>query len=655
MDDAKPVVDRPQVDRRKFLTGAAVAGAAVATPQADLTTGKAQAAFRPVAAMRPTATEMQIEFAAAGGPSGPTYTGTPGSDFMVDVIRSLGIEYIATNPASSCRGIHESLINYKTGTKPELLTVMHEETGAGMAHGYAKVTGKPMGLLFHGTVGIMHASMAVYNAWCDRVPMIIFSGNHTDAADRLPSVPTTHAAQDPLLMIRDFTKWDDQPVSLQHYAESVVRAYKISMTAPQEPVCISLDGHLQDHPIPEGAKLSIPKYVATSQPAGDPNAVREAARLLASAQNPLIVVDRAARTSKGQDLLVELAETLNAGVLDLFGRQNFPNRHPLNQTERGRAVTSQADVIIGLEVNDFWNVINGMTDNIPGTQTRRAKPDAKIITISTQDLYIRANYQEFQRFQTADVSIAADTEVTLPMLIEEVKRALTNEQKTANAKRGEDLKKASMQAKERLLQTAAIAWDSQPISTARLSAELWAVIKDENWGMVSRDSSLSNWPHRLWNFNKYHQFIGGSGGAGVGYGLPAAIGAALGHKAMGNGVIPINLQNDGDAMFAPGGLWTAVHHNIPILNIMHNNRAYHQEVMHVQRMGNRRNRGIENAHIGTTIDNPFVDFVSLAKSMGMTGIGPITNPNDLGPALKRAVAMVKAKEPVLIDVITQPR
>ena len=596
MDDAKPVADRPQVDRRKFLTGAAVAGAAVATPQADLTTGKAQAAFRPVAAMRPTATEMQIEFAAAGGPSGPTYTGTPGSDFMVDVIRSLGIEYIATNPASSCRGIHESLINYKTGTKPELLTVMHEETGAGMAHGYAKVTGKPMGLLFHGTVGIMHASMAVYNAWCDRVPMIIFSGNHTDAADRLPSVPTTHAAQDPLLMIRDFTKWDDQPVSLQHYAESVVRAYKISMTAPQEPVCISLDGHLQDHPIPEGAKLSIPKYVATSQPAGDPNAVREAARLLASAQNPLIVVDRAARTSKGQDLLVELAETLNAGVLDLFGRQNFPNRHPLNQTERGRAVTSQADVIIGLEVNDFWNVINGMTDNIPGTQTRRAKPDAKIITISTQDLYIRANYQEFQRFQTADVSIAADTEVTLPMLIEEVKRALTNEQKTANAKRGEDLKKASMQAKERLLQTAAIAWDSQPISTARLSAELWAVIKDENWGMVSRDSSLSNWPHRLWNFNKYHQFIGGSGGAGVGYGLPAAIGAALGHKAMGNGVIPINLQNDGDAMFAPGGLWTAVHHNIPILNIMHNNRAYHQEVMHVQRMGNRRNRGIENAH-----------------------------------------------------------
>ncbi len=649
MDDLKP-----QVDRRKFLTGAAVAGAAVAAPGADATSGKAQAAVRVPAALAPTAREMNLEFAALGGPVA-TYPGTPGSDFMVDVIRSLGIEHIVTNPASSCRGIHESLINYKEGQKPELLTVMHEETGTGMAHGYAKVTGKPMGCLFHGTVGIMHASMAVYNAWCDRVPMIIFSGNHTDAADRLPSVPTTHAAQDPLAMIRDFTKWDDQPVSLQHYAESTVRAYKIAMTAPQEPVCISLDGHLQDHPIPEGAKLSIPKYVPTSQPAGDPDAVREAARLLASAQNPLIVVDRAARTAKGQALLVELAETLNAGVLDLFGRQNFPSRHPLNQTERGRIVTASADVIIGLEVNDFWGVINGMTDNIVGTQTRRAKPDAKIITISTQDLYIRANYQEFQRFQTADVSIGADTEVTLPMLIEEVKRALTGEQKTAGAKRGEELKKAFMQTKERLMQAAAIAWDSQPISTARLCAETWAVIKDENWGMVSRDSSLSNWPHRIWNFDKYHQFIGGSGGSGVGYGLPAAVGGALGHKAMGNGVIPVNFQNDGDAMFAPGALWTAVHHNIPILNIMHNNRAYHQEVMHVQRMGNRRNRGIENAHIGTTIDNPFVDFVSLAKSMGMTGIGPITNPNDLGPALKRGLAMVKAKEPVLIDVITQPR
>jgi len=649
MDDHKQ-----KVDRRKFMTGAAVAGAAVATPGADTTKGAAQAAIRPPVALRPTAQEMNLEFAALSGPAA-TYPGKPGSDFMVDVLRTLNIDYIATNPASSCRGIHESIINYNPGQKPELLTVMHEETGAGMAHGYAKVTGKPMALLFHGTVGIMHASMAVYNAWCDRVPMLIFAGNHTDAADRLPGVPTTHAAQDPLLMIRDFTKWDDQPVSLQHYAESVVRAYKISMTAPQEPVCISLDGHLQDHPIPEGVKLSIPKYVPTSQPAGDPNAVREAARMLAEAQNPVIVVDRAARTAKGQTLLIELAETLNASVVDLFGRQNFPNRHPLNQTERSRVVIGQADVIIGLEVNDFWNVMNSMTDNIESTQSRRAKADAKTITISTQDLYIRGNYQDFQRFQVADIPIAADTEVTLPMLIEEVKRALTTEQKAAGVKRADDLKKANLQTRERLMQAAAIAWDAQPISTARLSAEVWAVIKDENWGMVSRDSSLSNWPHRLWNFNKYHQFIGGSGGAGVGYGLPAAVGGALGHKAMGNGVIPINFQNDGDAMFAPGALWTACHHNIPILNIMHNNRAYHQEVMHVQRMGNRRNRGVENAHIGTVIDRPFVDFAGLAKSMGMTGIGPITSPNDLGPALKRAVAMVKAKEPVLLDVITQPR
>lgn len=653
MDDLKPQALPQNVDRRKFLTGAAVAGAAVASPSADPAGGAAQAAVRPATALPPSAYELRAETAAVASHGGPVYEGKPGGDFMVDVIRSLGIEYIATNPASSCRGIHESIINYKPGEKPELLTVMHEESGAGMAHGYAKVTGKPMGLLFHGTVGIMHASMAIYNAWCDRVPMFIMSGNHMDAADRLPNVPTTHAAQDPLSMIRDFTKWDDQPQSLQHCAESMVRAYKITMTPPMEPVCISLDGHLQDHPIPEGAKLFIPKYTPTSPPAGDANAVRETARLLAAAANPVIIVDRAARTAKGQTLIVELAELLNASVVDQFGRQNIPSRHPLNQTERARVVVAAADVILGLEVNDFWGTVNSYTDNIDGTQQSRIKPDAKLITISTQDLYIRANYQEFQRFQQVDVSIGADPEATLPALIEEVKRAQSADGKMANQKRGEELRKAFGQARERIMQSAAIAWDAQPISTARLCAELWAVIKDENWAMVSRDSSLSNWPHRLWNFEKYHQFIGGSGGAGVGYGLPAAVGAALALRS--NGVIPVNLQNDGDAMFAPGALWTAVHHNIPILNIMHNNRAYHQEVMHVQRMGNRRNRGIDRAHIGTTIDNPFVDFVSLAKSMGMAGIGPITNPADLGPALKRGLAMVKAKEPVLIDVITQPR
>ena len=178
-------------------------------------------------------------------------------------------------------------------------------------------------------------------------------------------------------------------------------------------------------------------------------------------------------------------------------------------------------------------------------------------------------------------------------------------------------------------------------------------MKDHDWAMVSRDSSLSNWPHRIWNFDKPYQFIGGPGGAGVGYNLPASVGAALAHREHGR--LAVNIQNDGDAMFAPGVLWTAMHHKIPLLTVMHNNRAYHQEVMHLQRLASWRGRGADRQWIGTIIDRPAIDFAMLARSMGMSSFGPISNPNELGPVLKRAVAMVKSGEPVLIDAITQPR
>jgi acetolactate synthase-1/2/3 large subunit len=147
--------------------------------------------------------------------------------------------------------------------------------------------------------------------------------------------------------------------------------------------------------------------------------------------------------------------------------------------------------------------------------------------------------------------------------------------------------------------------------------------------------------------------MGGAGGYGVGYGAPAAVGAALANKKHGR--LTVNIQNDGDLMYAPGVLWTAAHHRIPLLNVMHNNRAYHQELMHVQRMANRHNRGVTRAHIGTTIDDPNIDFAILAKGMGVYSEGPITDPKDLGPAIRRAVEVVKRGEPALVDVVTQPR
>src|SRR5262245_37850819 len=319
---------RPQVSRRKFLAGVAVASAV--PPAQAATTATTSAAPRPPSALPP---RMHVAAAESGTPkdlAGARIGGVPGSDFMVDVIKTLDIKYLPSNPASSFRGVHESLINYGGNKKPEFLTCMHEESAAAMCHGYFKVAGKPLMTLCHGTVGLQHAAMAVYNAWCDRVPMIIIGGNDLDAAKRPPGVPTSHSAQDINALVRDFTKWDDTPVSLQHFAQSFVRAYKIAMTPPHGPVAISLDAGLQQEPIHEnGERLYIPRYVPTSPPAGDPGAVKEAARLLTNAERPVIVADRAARTPNGMKLLVELAETLQAAVVSQDGRMNFPRTHHL--------------------------------------------------------------------------------------------------------------------------------------------------------------------------------------------------------------------------------------------------------------------------------------------------------------------------------------
>ena len=645
--------ESPDFGRRRALQGAALAGVAAVAPLnagAAQETSQAGVDTRSKAAA-PSPSQLAAETAAPEAIVGPS--GRPGSDVMVDVLRSLGIEYVATNPASSCRGLHESIINYAMNKDPELLTVTHEEIAVGMAHGYAKAAGKPMGVLVHGTVGLQHAAMAIYNAWCDRVPMLIMSGNSLDAADRVPFVPTLHSAQDPMSLVRDFTKWDDQPVSLPHFAESAVRAYRFSLTPPMEPVALSLDGHLQENPAPLGHTVTIPKLFPIIPPAGDPEALREAAKMLVSAQKPLIVVDRATRTPEGQGHVAALAELLNAGVIDQYGRQNFPSRHPLNATERVRSEIAEADVILGLGVTDMWGTVNSYDDNQARLQGEKTKLGCRLISINPLDLYMRANYQDFQRFQPVDVAIPADVEATLPYITEAVRSAMGPADRDIVAKRGEAHRLASNRVRERIKSAAAVAWDASPITTARLSAELWAAIRDHDWTLVSSDSSVSFWPHRLWDFNRPYQYNGYSGGAGIGYGLPAAVGAALAHRPHGR--LCVNIQNDGDALFTPGALWTAVHHKLPLLTVMHNNRAYHQELMHIERVSCWRERGVERQSLGTTITDPNVDFAMLARSMGMEGIGPISRPDELGPALKRAVAVVQQGSPVLVDVLTQPR
>jgi acetolactate synthase-1/2/3 large subunit len=658
----------PNVSRRNFMAGVAVAGAAGAvSPQEAARAATAPGAdvsetpARRPSALRPNAHVAAAETGipkAAGKAEGPD-----GSDFMVDVIKTLNIDYVCSNPASSFRALHESLIDYGNNKKPEFITCTHEESSVGMAHGYFKATGKPAMMLCHGTVGLQHATMAIYNAWCDRVPVIVIGGTDIDAAYRAPGVPTFHSAQDINAIVRDFTKWDDQPVSLQHFAQSMVRAYKIAMTPPYEPVMIALDLGLQQEPMRahERETIYIPKYVPTAPPQADSGAVREAARLLVNAERPVIVADRAARTPAGTRLLVELAEALQAPVIDQGGRMNMPNTHYLNHTARTAALIGNADVVLGLELADYWALVNGFVDNGHdgiGFNESKLKPGTKLIGISSRPLVTKSNYQDFQRFQSLDVDMVGDAEATLPQLIEAVKAALPSDRRAALEKRGEGLRKAYADARDRTRAAAAVAWDASPISTARLSMEIFNQVKDLDFSLVSSSGNVSNWPNRLWKMEHHHSWLGGSGGYGVGYGAPAAVGAALGNRDIG-GRFSVNIQSDGDLMFAPGVLWTAARHKIPLLSVMHNNRGYHQEVMHVQRMANRRDRvaalGMDRSPIGTSIENPDIDFAGLAKSMGYWTAGPIKDPDQLGPTIKKAVEVVKAGEPALIDVWTQPR
>src|SRR6202795_1307984 len=311
MADAKKV----PLDRRNFLRSAVVGTAAMLVP------GEPAPALQGGQVSSDNHTPADVDVLT---------TDRPGADFMVDVIKSLGFEYLFANPGSSFRGLHESVIHYGGNSAPEFITCCHEESSVAMAHGYAKIEGKPACVFAHGTVGLQHASMALYNAYCDRVPVFVVLGNLMDATSRPPGAEWNHSVQDAASMIRDFIKWDDNPASLTHFAESAIRAYKIAVTPPMLPVVLVADGDLQENAIPPDARLRIPKLVIPAPPQGDSGAVAEVAKLLVAAENPVLVAGRVARTPAGMKHLVELAEVLQAPVIDQAERMNFPTRHALN-------------------------------------------------------------------------------------------------------------------------------------------------------------------------------------------------------------------------------------------------------------------------------------------------------------------------------------
>jgi acetolactate synthase-1/2/3 large subunit len=628
-----------RLNRRGFLKGAAAGTAALVTPVPKAKAQETQAAR--TATPLPSAKAIAAETEPVSTDVEVLTTDHPGSDFMVDVVKSLGIEYIAANPGSSFRALHESIINYGGNKNPELLTCCHEESSVGIADGYARVEGKPMAVIAHSTVGLQHAAMAIYNAYAGRQPVFILLGNTIDAAARRPGIEWYHSAQDAASMVRDYTKWDDLPISLTHFGESAVRAFKIAMTPPRGPVVLVADSDLQETPVADLSRLHVPKLTVPSPPAGDANAVSELAKLLVGAQNPVLLGGQAIRTPEGMKALIELAELLQAPV----SGGKFPSHHPLSQGAGG--LIRNADLIVGLDVADFWGTVNNYRDQLVRSSRPLTQKGAKLVSISSTDLYLKSNYQDFQRYTELDMAIAADPEATLPALIDACKRLITADRKRVFEERGKKFAAAHAQSLEQARTSATYAWNAQPISTARLSAEIWDVIKDKDWASVGGGVS------RLWKVEKQYQTLAGGSAGGLGHALPASIGAALAHRKYGR--LCVSVQTDGDFMYAPGALWTAAHHRVPLLSVMHNNRAYHQEVMHIQRMANRHQRGITNAGIGTKIEDPNIDYATVARGLGVHGEGPITDPKDLGPALRRALDVVQRGEPAVVDVVTQPR
>src|SRR5688572_10307562 len=620
---AKPVdsASTSSVDRRKFLKGAAAgaagAASAIVTGAASGQQG-APANARPAVA-RPTEADASADFVPPEPRVDARFIRHPGSDYMVDVLKTLDFDYVAVNPGSAFEGLHESLINHGGNRKPEILTVLHEEAGAAIAHGYAKAAGKPMMTLMHGTVGLLHASMGLFQAWCDRVPVFAIVGH---ARNPTSVVNRPHSAQDMGAIVRDFVKMDDEPTNLDVFAGIAMRAYTIGRTPPMGPTLLVVDSGLQEDPIPDPTKLTVPRLSMPSMPQGDSGAVREAARLLASAERPLIRTGKLARSQAGWDRLIELAELLQAPV-DVGGYaswQDFPSWHALY----GSGGTDyRPDVILGLELND-------MTASVRAVRAT----GGKTISICAEYLSQGHNIHDFGSYSEVDVPIAADGEATLPALIDEIRKQSAGNAARLRTARGERIAAAHKAIRESEIDAARFGWNSSPISVPRMVAELGRQIQNDDWAIVSGHQFTGQWQRRLLNHDKFYRYNGDCGGFGIGYDTPASVGGALAHREHGR--LSIGIVGDGDFNFVgPGALWTAAHHKIPLLLIVHNNRAYHAEVMLVQRTAARRGRGNDNVDIGNVIRDPAPDYAKIAQGYGLHAEGPIEDPAALAPALDR--------------------
>lgn len=578
-----------------------------------------------------------------------------GSDVIVDLMKTFDVEYAAFNPGATFRGIHDSIVNYGGNYKPEVIFCHHEEISVALAHGYAKAKGKPMIAIVHDMVGLQHASMAIFNAYIDRVPVIVLGGTGPmNTKRRRPRIDWIHTALVQGNQVRDYVKWDDQPYSLEDVPDSFIRGYRIATTEPMAPVYINYDADIQEDSI--ASPIEIPDVRRHAPPApmqASAEALREAAQLLVNAEAPLIIADTLGRNPKTVPALIALAELLAIPVVDKGARFNFPTTHPLDATDGARELLKKADVILALDVPDLYGSLTTVSK-----QTRACEyitsPGVKLISISLHDMLVHSWAGDYHALQALDLPMSADTAVAVPELTRLCRELLgsNGKNKASIEARQKELAEKHKARRAKWRADAEAKSSQKVVSTAWLALELGEAIKKEDWVLVNGTSN--GWARRLWDFTKPNQYLGASGGAGVGYGSGAAIGAALALKDSGK--LSIDIQSDGDLLMTSSSLWTAAKHKIPLLIVMHNNQSFYNSEEHGIEVAKFRKRPVENAGIGTHVDDPAVDFAKVAEGFGVHAEGPIANPAEVRPAIERALKFVKEKKlPALVDVISEPR
>jgi acetolactate synthase I/II/III large subunit len=572
------------------------------------------------------------------------------SDVIVDLIKRYGFPFITMNPGASFRGLHDSLINYG-GNDPPMLVCQHEEIAVQIAHGYAKACGKPMAVILHDLVGLLHATMAIYYAYIDRAPVFIMGATGPmHEGKRRPHIDWTHSALVQGNAVRDYVKWDYQPTSIEGVPESFARAYSVMTTEPQGPIYMCYDAMLQEEPLL--ADVRLPPRVAAATPAAmmpDPAALSAIADRLLAAEHPLLLAEYVGRRPGGFQNLVALAETVGAAVWDIDSALNFPNRHPLCLS-MDKETAERADLLVGLDVRDWEKPLTEL-NSTKRTVTPLVPESCERVEIGFAEIGISKWSFDYCRMQPCTVRALGDTALAIPELTRLCRERIGHDAKLKAriAARSRAIARRHDEVWAKWQEDARKDWQSSPVTLPRFALEIWDTIKAADWVLTAND--LRGLTRRLWDFDQPHRHPGRELGTATQIGI--SLGVALAHK--GSGRVVVDIQPDGDLMFDAGALWFAAKYQIPILIVMFNNRAYYNDWEHQLRMARLRGTDEAKAHIGMDLFGPEPDFGALARAMGCWGEGPIERPDDIRPALQRALAQVKQGKPALVDVVTQHR